>query len=269
MNPSNTYYDVVMFDFHGVLTSNVGRTTHALVNAAQESGLKTNQIRKLLLGLLNRPRGIDARSFLKKNAGENVGQAYGRKAEEVYVPQYSWIIRRTKELGPLTAIVSNGKMRDIFPHIQKWNLLRYLDGVYARGLGGNLGDQIRKKPNPKALEVALDDILSKNEDRQINRALYIGDYDSDVIAANSINFEHNTKKVEVNVAYLLGGPEQHHNISVMPTFFLSLHHLKLTREKNILHGLPLMEFRSLPEIIKHGPYNGNGIESLKNVGERL
>jgi FMN phosphatase YigB (HAD superfamily) len=263
MNFQRPYYDVVMYDFHGVLTSNVGRTTHALVKAAESANLSRKDTRDLLLGLLNRPRGIDARSYIREQTQTDlVERDYGKQVERVYVPQYSWLIRKTKEIGSLTAIVSNGKMRDIYPHIEKWGLVPYLDGVYARGEGGNLGDLISKKPNPKPLEIALNGILGKNPEHTVLRALYVGDYDTDVVAANSIYFEHRGKKVQVDVAYLLGGPEQQYNIKTLPTFFLSLHHLKLTRVNESLHGLPIREFRDLPDIIQFGIGVNSSIEGV-------
>jgi len=49
------------------------------------------------------------------------------------------------------------------------DIYHFLDGIYARGREGNLGDQIMKKPSPKPLEIALNDIQMRNPDKQVKK----------------------------------------------------------------------------------------------------
>lgn len=249
-------YSQVLFDFHGVFTSNVGRTAHALVRACRKYGLDdSGKIRVLLDGLLNRPDGT-VKQFLRGNTNwpDEILDLYERAENEIYVPQYRWLISEIAELGASVKIVSNGTMDTISSKLDNWGLNRYIDGVFARGSQGNLG-RLRRKPSPEPLEFAMGDL-------ERGRCIYVGDHSNDIVAGREAN---------IDTALVVSGQQHMDRIDALPNVFLIPRRFRRSDINYVHRGVPVREMRELPDIVMYGIVQGNLESEIgKNKGrERI
>ena len=238
-------YQTVLFDFHGVFTSNVGRTTHALVNAMNDLGIiDRSRQRELLSGLLSRSLDIPARQYITENAPSHateLQEGYAQQNEMIYVPQYSWLIQVISRMGANVAIVSNGRHKDIAPQIENWGLSGYVNQIYARGENGQLsGKDHPRKPSPDPIETALADMKEKGFRVNMEKVLFVGDHEVDVVAA---------REAGIFAAQIVSGPEQLNVIKHNPDYYLTLHHLRIDKEINKHNGIPIIPMRELPDIV--------------------
>jgi phosphoglycolate phosphatase-like HAD superfamily hydrolase len=268
-NTPNRQYDLILFDFHGVFTSNVGRTTHALVDAARAEGITDpDELRSLLRKILTREKGIPVRDFIRqeynsraddlerdntdyavvfeqtahlRSVGEHMQANYAKFEETQYIPQYSWMIPDLHMKGADVAIVSNGRMRDVNPNVDAWGWRDHIRAVYARGQGGYLHDKTARKPAAEPIEMALENLQSQGVTINRDKTLYVGDHQHDIMAAT---------ESRIHSALILSGPGQLKELRVKPNFFLTLNHLPPLYIPENFRDVPVKRMRELPNIVE-------------------
>lgn len=245
-------YNTVLFDFHGVFTSNRGRTGRALVRAASEVGLSDNRtIRELLAGLLSRPMDVDSKSHIIDNAPQEVGarlaDAFLRIKDGVYVPQFSYMVDSVAALGARIGIVSNGRQEAIEPCVQQWGWSGRLVGLYARGPEGSLTEATMRKPSAQPLEYALADMQSRgmwSGDKK--RVLFVGDHEKDLLAGAAAG---------VDTAIIMSGHDQCVvSGEVKPYTILTTHNVSIDHAASRWGDIPVRSMRDLPQVVASGVY---------------
>lgn len=175
-------YDAVVFDNDGVLIepTDRGRLTEAVQEAFAEFDVVVDEaVAREMVAQSTVPDrdfeqeyGIDPAQFWQRR--ESIASRTQREAIRIGEKDLYDDIDALSTLPHRTGVVSNNQHETIEYILDYHDLDRHFETAYGRVPtleGGN-----RKKPDPSYIEQALDDLGTRN-------ALYVGDSEKDVVAA--------------------------------------------------------------------------------------
>lgn len=233
-------YTTVLLDFHNTLTNNRARLATSL-NEGYRAVVGHNVPAQVVRDALTRDKGETLDEFLRTRSGipphrvDVFLRVQSEMMNNIYVPQYSFVIRRLSELGVAVAIVTNSESKLVRQQVQRWGWDKYLAEVFSGGEGGNLKD-IARKPYPDRIYFAMQTLGKMGYRVSRENTLMVGDHPVDIEAASSAG---------VDSAYLITGTEQ-----------LASENLPHTQPTYILHEVHGVRkspnLRDLPTIAIHG-----------------
>jgi phosphoglycolate phosphatase len=209
-------YDAVVFDNDGVLIepTDRGRLAEAVRAAFAEFDVSVDEAvaREMVAadaapdGDFEREYGIDPAQFWQRR--EEIASATQREAIRAGEKALYYDIDAATGLPHRTGVVSNNQHATIEFILDYHDLGRHFETAYGRV--PTLAGANRKKPDPSYIEQALDDLGTR-------RALYVGDSEKDVVAA---------QRADIDSAFVRRGHRADLDLSVEPTYEVAdLHEL--------------------------------------------